>query len=90
MWSIFHPTAQVQGWKEKGWLGNQVAESIQRTESTSNLADSEADDATTMGNKWQEAGAFAVDGKGTVIWGGKALRSDDVMNLDEGVQLLEL
>lgn len=51
----------------------------------------EEDEATSaLGTKWQEAGAFAVDGKGTVIWGGKALRADDVMNLEEGARILEL
>lgn len=45
---------------------------------------------SAMGTKWQEAGAFAVDGKGTVIWGGKALRVDDMMNLEDGARILEL
>ncbi|OTA08631.1 hypothetical protein A9Z42_0003890 [Trichoderma parareesei] len=43
-----------------------------------------------LGSKWQEAGAFAVDGRGTVVWGGKAESADDVMRLDEGVRLLLL
>lgn len=51
-------------------------------------ADEEAGASTMLGNKWQEAGAFAIDGRGTVIWGGKALRADDVMDLDEGARLL--
>lgn len=46
--------------------------------------------AAEMGSKWQEAGAFAVDGRGTVVWGGKAMRADDVMDLDEGAKLLML
>ena len=52
--------------------------------------DEDEDDGplTVMGNKWQESGAFAVDGRGTVIWGGKALRADDLMDLDEGARLL--
>lgn len=54
--------------------------------------DNDDDDApsTVMGNKWQEAGAFAIDGKGRVIWGDKALRADDLMNLEEGAKLLAL
>jgi hypothetical protein len=44
--------------------------------------------ATVMGNKWQTAGAFAVDGRGKVVWGGKALRADDVMDLDAGIAAL--
>ncbi|KAK0628251.1 hypothetical protein B0T17DRAFT_588441 [Bombardia bombarda] len=53
----------------------------------------EADDntpATVMGNKWQQAGAWAVNGRGKIVWGGKALRADDVMELDQGVQALGL
>jgi hypothetical protein len=90
---LLHPSAQMQGWKEKGWLGEKVASAVQRQATmSSNPTDDDDDDdnSTTMGNKWQEAGSFAVDGKGTVIWGGKATRVDDVMNLDEGAQLLEL
>lgn len=45
---------------------------------------------TELGSKWQEAGAFAVDGRGTVVWGGKATSADDVMDLDEGAKLLML
>lgn len=44
--------------------------------------------ATIMGNKWQQAGAFAIDGRGRVVWGGKAIRADDVLNLDDGVKAL--
>lgn len=43
---------------------------------------------TVMGNKWQEAGAWAVDGRGKVVWGGKAVRADDIMDLEEGVKTL--
>ncbi|TWU72938.1 hypothetical protein ED733_002285 [Metarhizium rileyi] len=119
MWHLFNPTTQMQGWKEKGWLGDKVAEAIQRkgnvhsipaAKSTSrgatragtgaaqddrdNNKDNDDDDddgiSTVMGNKWQESGAFAVDGRGTVVWGGKAVRADDVMDLEEGVKLLVL
>ncbi|KAH6683668.1 hypothetical protein F5X68DRAFT_263057 [Plectosphaerella plurivora] len=44
--------------------------------------------AAGLGNKWQTAGAFAVDGRGTVIWGGKAAKVDDVLDLDAGVRIL--
>lgn len=43
---------------------------------------------TVMGNKWQESGAWAVDGRGKVVWGGKAVRADDIMELEEGVKTL--
>ncbi|PNY27045.1 Uncharacterized protein TCAP_03032 [Tolypocladium capitatum] len=91
VWHLFHPAAQVQGWREKGWLGDQVAEAVQRrggVQSVAAQADDEDGASTVLGNKWQEAGAFAVDGRGTVIWGGKASRADDVMDLDEGARLL--
>lgn len=45
---------------------------------------------TVMGNKWQQAGAFAVDGRGKIVWGRKALRADDVLDLDEAVRALML
>ncbi|KAH6980920.1 hypothetical protein BKA56DRAFT_586166 [Ilyonectria sp. MPI-CAGE-AT-0026] len=97
MWYLFNPTTQVQGWKETGWLGDKVAGAIQRNgiqEKPSPTAggpggeDGDDGPMTVMGNKWQEAGAFAVDGTGTVIWGGKALRADDVMDLDYGARIL--
>ncbi|KAB5559983.1 hypothetical protein GE09DRAFT_1220650 [Coniochaeta sp. 2T2.1] len=43
---------------------------------------------TVMGNKWQQAGAWAVDGRGTVVWGGKAVRADDVLDLEAGIRAL--
>ncbi|KAF9879468.1 hypothetical protein CkaCkLH20_03011 [Colletotrichum karsti] len=124
VWYVFNPTSQVQGWKEKGWLGEKVAGAIQRTGTGGPSASAAApgglqrkgtgasgkkgapppapgadgmDEAeemagasTVMGNKWQTAGAFAVDGRGTIIWGGKALRADDPMDLDAGVAALGL
>lgn len=45
---------------------------------------------TIMGNKWQESGAWAVDGRGKIVWGGKAVRADDVMDLDAGAKALGL
>ncbi|OLN96509.1 hypothetical protein CCHL11_00614 [Colletotrichum chlorophyti] len=116
VWYVFNPTSQVQGWKEKGWLGEKVAGAIQRTgtggasasapapaksqsvqrRGTGAAATPVGSDAaaeaegpsTVMGNKWQTAGAFAVDGRGTVIWGGKALRADDPMDLEAGARAL--
>lgn len=43
-----------------------------------------------LGNKWQQAGAWAVNGSGLVVWGGKALRADDAMDLDAGMLALGL
>ena len=93
MWYLFNPTTQMQGWKETGWLGEKVAGAIQKKGGGAQAPTASEDDdtvATTMGNKWQESGAFAVDGKGTVIWGAKATRADELMNLDEGATLLTL
>ncbi|KAI1154401.1 hypothetical protein F4825DRAFT_187182 [Nemania diffusa] len=121
VWYMFNPTTQVQGWKEKGWLGIKVANTIQRTGEVDRLtarksdlgvkrtgtgsstrsqgrggardieAESEADasgPSTVMGNKWQQAGLFAIDGRGTVTWAAKALRADDVMDLDAAAAVL--
>lgn len=128
VWYVLNPTTQVQGWKEKGWLGASVATSMQRTgvaaAATARSAAArpgrvggtmagggsggvgigrtntggtaavepapEGGPTTLMGNKWQESGAWAVDGRGTVVWGGKALRADDVPDLDAGVRALGL
>ncbi|KAM0249697.1 hypothetical protein ACHAQJ_008930 [Trichoderma viride] len=124
VWYVLGPTAQVQAWKETGWLGEKVAGAIQqgprdqkRVEAIlttrrsgsirskqpgggrssgrdggeiSQSGSSENGPLTELGSKWQEAGAFAVDGTGTVVWGGKAVRADDVMDLDEGAKLLML
>ncbi|KAI2472221.1 hypothetical protein F4781DRAFT_420110 [Annulohypoxylon bovei var. microspora] len=98
-WYMFNPTTQMQGWKEKGWLGIKVANSLQRTgtlkqDGTTNSAasadaagvgaapDPSEGPSTVMGNKWQQAGLFAVDGRGTVTWATKALRADDLMDLN--------
>ncbi|KAI0376205.1 hypothetical protein F5Y04DRAFT_214934 [Hypomontagnella monticulosa] len=93
IWYMFNPTTQIQGWKEKGWLGIKVADSLQRTNSLRpsaaaansagavGLGEAEEGPSTVMGNKWQQAGLFSVDGRGTVIWAEKALRADDVMDI---------
>ncbi|KAI0802489.1 hypothetical protein GGR55DRAFT_683277 [Xylaria sp. FL0064] len=122
IWYMFNPTTQVQGWKEKGWLGIKVADAVQRSGNAdrlttgkndagiqrtgtglstrsqgrsnstgANRTGSEADalgPSTVMGNKWQQAGLFAVDGRGTVVWGAKALRADDIMDLDAAAAIL--
>lgn len=46
--------------------------------------------STVLGSKWQQAGAWAVDGRGAVVWGGRAVRADDVMDLEAGVRALGL
>ena len=56
----------------------------------SDIAGSGDGPSTVMGNKWQESGAWAVDGTGRIVWGGKAARADDVMDLEAGVAALGL
>ncbi|KAK8016195.1 hypothetical protein PG993_014384 [Apiospora rasikravindrae] len=114
VWYMFNPTTFSQGWKEKGWLGEKVAGSINRTGSmgpgagagaknnkntkggaaAAGAAAAEEEDmegpSTALGNKWQQAGVFAIDGRGTVVYAEKATRADDVMNLDAAVQILGL
>lgn len=127
LWYVLGPTAQVQAWKETGWLGEKVASAIDGkrgkdeqkrvkailtprkkggaaaiTTSSNNSkggsvggggeseAINENNPSTELGSKWQESGAFAIDGTGTVVWGGKAVRADDVMDLEEGAKLLML
>lgn len=46
--------------------------------------------STVMGNKWQQAGCFAVDGRGTVVYAAKALRADDAMDIDAAIKALGL
>lgn len=124
LWYCLGPTAQVQAWKETGWLGEKVASAIdgrrgreeeRRVEKIltprkkggaaatvatavgnssksgdQSMAVNENNPSTELGSKWQESGAFAIDGTGTVVWGGKAVRADDVMDLEEGAKLLML
>ncbi|RDA95406.1 hypothetical protein CP533_3432 [Ophiocordyceps camponoti-saundersi (nom. inval.)] len=134
-WQLFNPTTQLQGWREKGWLGDRVADAVQRkrdnyyteapvftsknrvnSSSSTNSSKSftskfrsnksrdradslpapapapappvDDDPTNVLGNKWQEAGAFAVDGRGTVVWAVKAESASDILDLDEGVRLL--
>ncbi|EHK47709.1 hypothetical protein TRIATDRAFT_184941, partial [Trichoderma atroviride IMI 206040] len=124
LWYVLGPTAQVQAWKETGWLGEKVASAVDgrrgreeerrvekiltprkkggaaAADTTSgnsskggdgeNTTINENNPSTELGSKWQESGAFAIDGTGTVVWGGKAVRADDVMDLEEGAKLLML
>lgn len=46
--------------------------------------------STTMGNKWQQAGVFAVDGRGVVVRAQKALRADDCLDMESAVKSLGL
>ncbi|KAL6872094.1 hypothetical protein J3F83DRAFT_713947 [Trichoderma novae-zelandiae] len=43
-----------------------------------------------LGSKWQEAGAFAVDGRGTVVWGGKAESADDKTILIININIINI
>lgn len=98
VWYVLNPASQVAGFKEKGWLGARVAGSLQgggpkgRGGSGNGVVGKDVDPAqgpvTTMGNKWQETGAWAVDGRGAIVWGGKAARADEVMDLDAGIRAL--
>ncbi|KAJ0122898.1 hypothetical protein J7T55_011359 [Diaporthe amygdali] len=103
VWSYFNPTTQTAAWKEKGWLGSTVATSINRkmgmrgnggmdlgaADAGGGAAEAEGP-GTIMGNKWQQGGAFAVDERGTVVWGGKAERADEVADLAAGIRALGL
>ena len=44
---------------------------------------------TESGSRWQESGAFAVDGEGVIRWGGSAERADWIPVFEEGVRVLE-
>ncbi|KAJ7149742.1 hypothetical protein C8R43DRAFT_887808 [Mycena crocata] len=43
---------------------------------------------TESGNRWQTSGSFAVDGEGTVTWGGAMKRADEVPNFEDAVGML--
>lgn len=100
VWYYFNPTTQTAAWKEKGWLGAKVATSIQRNGAGGGGArltgggggggdDDEVEGpSSAMGNKWQQGGAFAVDDRGVVVWGGKARSADDIMDLEAGCKAL--
>ena len=65
---------------------------VATTKTTSVGADDAADEGptTVMGNKWQQAGAFAVNSQGVVLYGQKATRADDLLNLDLALASLGL
>jgi hypothetical protein len=44
---------------------------------------------TTVGSRWLNSGAFAVDGKGVVLWSHVATRADDVSNLEAAVNAIQ-
>ena len=105
VWYVLNPASQIAGFKEKAWLGNTVATSLQRTwalkpatgvtMSTGNGVEvvgmqstGDSGPTTVMGNKWQQAGAWAVDRNGKLVWGAKVIRADDEMDLDKGVAAL--
>ncbi|KAK4682364.1 hypothetical protein QC764_115720 [Podospora pseudoanserina] len=90
---LLNVNTQVNGFKTKGWLGTTVAASVERTEGFSSmkrLGQGEVEEGMKMGNKWQEAGGWAVDGRGRVVWGGKLAKADESLGLEEGVSLLKL
>lgn len=45
---------------------------------------------TESGSRWQTAGSWAVDGEGTVRWGGVAGSADEVRDFGEAVEKLML
>lgn len=76
-----------------GPVGSQTPSDVGAPKRTATTAAAVEDDdlfgpSTTMGNKWQQAGVFAVDGKGTVVWAAKALRVDDCLDIDSAVKAL--
>jgi hypothetical protein len=104
-WYVLNPTTQAAGWREKGWMGTTVATALQRRTGrllVQDIETSSADAAASggssaaaaapavMGNKWQEAGAWAVNERGRVVWGDKLKTADEVMDLSEGVAALGL
>jgi hypothetical protein len=91
VWYVLNPVSQVAGFREKGWLGERVAGSLKGAGggvAVEGGGDGDNGPVTTMGNKWQQAGAWAVDGRGRVVWGGKAARVDEVLDLEAGVRAL--
>lgn len=53
-------------------------------------ADAAERPTTAMGNKWQQAGAWAVGERGAVVWGEEELTADDVLDFEAGVKALGL
>lgn len=106
VWSMFNPATQREAWREKGWLGDKVAGAITKTGSFGKQLhgngpvggggqqQSGEDDnfgpSTVMGNKWQQAGLFSVDARGTVVYAQKALRADDCLDAEAAAKALGL
>jgi hypothetical protein len=53
-------------------------------------ADEEFGPGTVLGNKWQQAGLFAVDGRSTVVCAQKAARADDCLDMEAATKALGL
>ncbi|KAI1263440.1 hypothetical protein F5Y18DRAFT_429124 [Xylariaceae sp. FL1019] len=68
--------------------GTGVSTKSQNRQDTKEFENEVVGPSTVMGNKWQQSGLFAVDGRATVVWGAKAVRADDVMDLDAAAAVL--
>ncbi|KAK6222752.1 hypothetical protein LQW54_000933 [Pestalotiopsis sp. IQ-011] len=105
VWSMFNPATQREAWREKGWLGEKVAGAITKTGSFGKQLhgngpvgaggqqqgeDDNFGPSTVMGNKWQQAGLFSVDARGTVVYAQKALRADDCLDAEAASKALGL
>lgn len=106
VWSMFNPATQREAWREKGWLGDKVAGAITKTGSFGKQLhgngpvgggggqqpgeDDNFGPSTVMGNKWQQAGLFSVDARGTVVYAQKALRADDCLDAEAAAKALGL
>ncbi|KAI4596063.1 hypothetical protein KJ359_006355 [Pestalotiopsis sp. 9143b] len=105
VWSMFNPATQREAWREKGWLGDKVAGAITKTGSFGKQLhgngpvggggrqqgeDDNFGPSTVMGNKWQQAGLFSVDARGTVAYAQKALRADDCLDAEAAAKALGL
>ncbi|KAK1622177.1 hypothetical protein BDP81DRAFT_334991 [Colletotrichum phormii] len=44
---------------------------------------------TESGNRWQTSGAWAVDGKGKVTWGGPATTASEIPDVEEAIKTLK-
>jgi hypothetical protein len=44
---------------------------------------------TTVGSRWLNSGAFAIDRQGTVVWSHVASQADDVSDLEAAVKAIK-
>ncbi|KAK0370443.1 hypothetical protein CMEL01_10001 [Colletotrichum melonis] len=44
---------------------------------------------TESGNRWQTSGAWAVDGKGQVTWGGPATTASEIPDVEKAIETLK-